>query len=229
MQPLHELHQALVEAVGRAETPCEPAGRTAMRANPLENERDVLGYLLGISRGAFVLWDQELKMVCISPEAKLCLEGGLRRDELQAAAVAALCQIHPFDALPLGESMLGRPRELKSARGSMLAEFSSVRTADGSHWLMADLKSGSGGWAKLATLTAAERRVLRLLTRGLSNAEIGSELFVSGETVKTHVARILSKLDVSSRAKAAKLGRDAAVDRQDFALITVNATAESTT
>jgi DNA-binding NarL/FixJ family response regulator len=52
------------------------------------------------------------------------------------------------------------------------------------------------------TLTPKEMDVLRLLARGMSNAEIGHELFISDTTVKTHVTRVLQKLDVRDRAQA---------------------------
>ncbi|GAA1586828.1 MULTISPECIES: helix-turn-helix transcriptional regulator [Kribbella] len=52
-------------------------------------------------------------------------------------------------------------------------------------------------------LTERELVVLRVLARGLSNAEIARELFVSPNTVATHVARILRKLNVSTRTEAA--------------------------
>jgi ATP/maltotriose-dependent transcriptional regulator MalT len=44
--------------------------------------------------------------------------------------------------------------------------------------------------------------VFRLIAAGMSNAEIGRELFISDTTVKTHVTRLLQKLEVRDRAQA---------------------------
>ncbi|WP_329482607.1 response regulator transcription factor [Kribbella sp. NBC_01484] len=52
-------------------------------------------------------------------------------------------------------------------------------------------------------LTERELVVLRVLARGLSNAEIARELFISPNTVATHVVRILRKLGVATRTEAA--------------------------
>jgi DNA-binding NarL/FixJ family response regulator len=55
---------------------------------------------------------------------------------------------------------------------------------------------------RLEQLTEREAHVLRLLARGLSNAEIGEQLFLTEGTVKTHVTRVLGKLGVRSRVQA---------------------------
>jgi DNA-binding NarL/FixJ family response regulator len=53
----------------------------------------------------------------------------------------------------------------------------------------------------LAILTEREREVLVQVARGLSNADIGAELHISAATAKTHVSRLLMKLDVHDRAQ----------------------------
>jgi len=56
--------------------------------------------------------------------------------------------------------------------------------------------------AVLATLTPRETQVLRLVAEGLSNHEISAQLIVTEETIKTHVSRVLSKLDLRDRTQA---------------------------
>jgi DNA-binding NarL/FixJ family response regulator len=54
-------------------------------------------------------------------------------------------------------------------------------------------------------LSEREREVFRLMTRGLSNAEIGKQLYISETTVKTHVTHILQKLNLRDRVQAVVL------------------------
>ena len=65
------------------------------------------------------------------------------------------------------------------------------------------LAAPAEGLTGLAALTRREKEVLRLIARGHSNAEIAEAFVISEGTVKTHVKRILSKLDLRDRTRAA--------------------------
>jgi len=63
----------------------------------------------------------------------------------------------------------------------------------------------------MATLTDREREVLEAVARGLSNAEIAEQLFMSHATAKTHVSRLLTKLDARDRAQLVVLAYETGV------------------
>ncbi|MGH3245708.1 MAG: response regulator transcription factor, partial [Trebonia sp.] len=56
-------------------------------------------------------------------------------------------------------------------------------------------------------LTPRESEVLRLMSRGLSNRQIGEELFISQKTASVHVSNILGKLGAATRTEAAAIAR----------------------
>src|ERR687883_497985 len=62
-------------------------------------------------------------------------------------------------------------------------------------------------------LTAREREILQLLADGMSNADVAGRLFISQETVKSHVRHILTKLEADTRTHAVAIAlREAIID-----------------
>lgn len=113
-------------------------------------------------------------------------------DVLQAGAAGFLVKTDPPErivdairAVAAGDAVLG-----------------SDTTALVVQWFLAGPRPGPSEDARTA-LTARETDVLRLMAEGFSNAEIAHRLFIGEGTVKTHVARILAKLDVRDRVQAA--------------------------
>lgn len=68
--------------------------------------------------------------------------------------------------------------------------------------------------ATMPTLSPREREVLALVAEGRTNKAIAEALFVSPNTVKTHVASLLSKLHAESRAQLAAMAVTRTIDRQ---------------
>jgi DNA-binding NarL/FixJ family response regulator len=101
---------------------------------------------------------------------------------------------------------------LKSAEPDELVD--AVRTVAGGHGLIApevtrrligEFAASAprpDGDPRVESLTPREREVLLLVARGLSNAQVARELVLEESTVKKHVANVLSKLDLTSRAQA---------------------------
>ena len=68
--------------------------------------------------------------------------------------------------------------------------------------VLAGVLSSSAATERMTNLTQRERDVLRLLADGMSNEEIGKNLFISPETVRTHVRKAMAKLDADTRTQA---------------------------
>lgn len=93
----------------------------------------------------------------------------------------------------------GEPTLSPSVTARLMASVS--RSDDG--------RRRSGAKARLAALTEREHEVAVAVARGLSNAEIGQELYLGLPTVKTHVSRILTKLGAENRVQVAITVHDA--------------------
>src|SRR5579859_1728973 len=87
-----------------------------------------------------------------------------------------------------------------AASGDLLLAPSRTRRVIEQH-----LRKSPEAASRVNMLTAREADVLRLVARGLSNAEIAAQLKVTEATVRTHVGHVLSKLEVTSRVQAVVL------------------------
>jgi LuxR family maltose regulon positive regulatory protein len=101
------------------------------------------------------------------------------------------------------EMMLREAREYLVRQPDATRAHQQIAELDG---LVQNLRRHSGTGS--SALTTAELRVLRYLPTNLSLAEIGTRLFVSRYTVKTHCGSIYRKLDVGSRSEAVDVARN---------------------
>jgi DNA-binding CsgD family transcriptional regulator len=112
----------------------------------------------------------------------------------------------------------GRPREAAAVWRAAAATAARLRAEplraaldDLGRRLGLDGGGGHGaakdGVSSVAALTPREHEVLRLMSRGLSNRQIGEELFITQKTASVHVSNILAKLGAATRTEAAAIAR----------------------
>jgi LuxR family transcriptional regulator, maltose regulon positive regulatory protein len=108
--------------------------------------------------------------------------------------------IVPFAVAPVGELLERHPRH-RTAHGALLSEILDVLSG-------ASPKPSGGARRASEDLSEAELRVVRFLPSNLKAPEIAAELFVSPNTVRTHLRHIYGKLDAHSRAEAVERARE---------------------
>jgi DNA-binding NarL/FixJ family response regulator len=135
----------------------------------------------------------------------ICADRHLERTRVLVLTTFDLDQ-YVYDALRAGASGFllkeTRPRELLGAI-EIIAAGEALIAPQITRRLIAEFaarRDPSQPPAALAELTDREREILRLVARGLSNAEIAGKLVISPLTAKTHVSNVLRKLDCRDRA-----------------------------
>jgi DNA-binding NarL/FixJ family response regulator len=108
-----------------------------------------------------------------------------------------------------------RRGQLTEAIRTVAAGESMLSPAITSRFIQDYLRSPPGGGTstRLDQLSGREREVVTLVARGLSNAEIAASLFLSTTTVKTHIGRILAKLDLRDRVQIVVLAYETGLVR----------------
>jgi DNA-binding NarL/FixJ family response regulator len=160
----------------------------------LEATRQILGPAAGQEPGARLPRVLMLTTFDLDDYVYEALRAGASGFLLKDATAAEL--IHAVRVVAAGEALLA-----PSVTRRLISDFVTRPRSSSS-------RSGSGGLAvpaALGRLTPRETEVLRLIARGLSNNQISEALVIAEQTTKTHVGRILAKLDLRDRAQAVVL------------------------
>ncbi|WP_019158391.1 response regulator [Brevibacterium senegalense] len=160
-----------------------------------------------------VLMDVRMpRMNGVEATRRICAAGGPRvlilttfdldeyaYDALQAGASGFLLKETPTDGIAeaIGHVHHGDAVVAPSTTRRLLDHFTASKPARPARSFAMN--------ARLDELTSREHEILRLLAQGLSNAEIAESLVIAENTVKTHVSRILMKLDLRDRVQAVVL------------------------
>src|SRR5437763_9637739 len=209
------LEARLLAAAGEHES-AAAAADSAVEEHPQSPELQAVRARLALSAG-----DAERALAALGePTDAAQPVGAVERDVLRALALRALgddrgALLELESALTRAEPEAVRRPFLSAGRGvrELLAEH--LRRAVSHRWFASELvrRLEGGSSARVAPaellepLSAREGEVLRFLPTMMSNADIAGELYVSVNTVKTHVKSIYRKLDVSRRQDAVRRAR----------------------
>lgn len=180
--------------------PLRQAARRALLFDRVQRERDIVQVLL--TRGAShvdVVQDRHGRTVWMSPRAQRLFPSGQPTARLRE-------HLGGFRAHRDGRIPAALRRPVSVALGVRASVFL-IRDVPHGPWSCATLESAPVG-STVEALTPAEGAVLVRMATGLTNSAIADELRVSRETVRTHVKRILRKLDVRNRTEASRRARD---------------------
>jgi DNA-binding CsgD family transcriptional regulator/tetratricopeptide (TPR) repeat protein len=160
----------------------------------------------------------ELTRLLDAPEPGAWEDARRRWQRLGLPFHASVCGWREGEALLLGGADRAAAAELlgEAARQAEELGAAPLVTAVRALARRARIPLGASGdgepEAPPAGLTARELEVLRLMTKGHTNREIGAELFISEKTVSVHVSRILAKLGAANRAEAATIAHRLGVE-----------------
>ncbi len=150
------------------------------------------------------------QIIGLDPDAKVLILSAYEDESLVVAAMAAGAVGYLLKSVPPGEL---REKARAAARGEPVFDSHTASAMIGAvrrRHRPVGTAVGPG-----TPLSQREVEVLGLVSEGLSNAEVGERLFISGQTVKTHLERICTKLGVSGRTAAVKKGIETGAIRTD--------------
>lgn len=131
------------------------------------------------------------------PEIRCLILTSYDDDEAIFAAVLAGASGYVLKQIRAAQ-LLDAIRQVASGR--------SLLDPDVTETLLRRIRTGTKQDPRLASLTEQERRILDLITEGLTNREIGERLFLAEKTVKNNVSVLLAKLGMQRRTQVAALG-----------------------
>ena len=119
--------------------------------------------------------------------------------------------VKPFD---FEELLRAVRRALETRRTARMLESLRTALADGGTVAQIARRAAGPGAANAGdSLTPREREILQLLADGMSNVDVAQKLFISQETVKSHVRHILAKLEADTRTHAVAIAiRESIID-----------------